>query len=1011
MISRSTSQAPQPSESPMEIKALSKIGEISKEENNDKTGAPKIQNKVLKSQFKSIPGAKKTFNVLLLGEVGVGKSTWINSFANYTSFDSFEDALNAPSPICLISSKFKLCKENGNIIEVQIEQTVGENSENEKFSDDGESLTQDPKTYQFETAEYIVNIIDTPGIGDVRGIRRDKENIQKILNKIAKYKDLHAICILFKANEARITASFRYCICEILLQLNRHEKIFFFFTNARLSFYKPGDTMTPLSHFLADLKNGWKFQTSLNFDNTYCIDNEAFRLLCAHFNDIKFTEEQHLNSVKSWKHSADEIRRFIKNAARQGPHQDSLSFYKARTTAFHLAKPLVDLSELIETNIKIYSDRKKDLQNTSNSFKNLEKKLKISQIRIEIRPLSHPKIVCVAQNCIETQKLGNTGQLQVLYKQICHNRCYLRGANVEQVPDPRIQGCSAMTGQKCRICGCHWSKHIHIRFEHFKTVIETDDKNIKNVIQKDEDAAKIKEQMIQDCEKYIGELKDEQNKIIKTALLFELFLDANSILPNSKAFEKYLKQKINEEEKCAKDGSDRSKIDNLKKMLDEYQQGKRLFFDHAREITVEKIVVMKTELYGLKHTGKTLMKLFEATEESTAKNDVHFTARNLNQDEPFEDADPAYPKSQSFQDLNSSSTNNFTIPKITVPYNTEINAIGIDLGTSRCCVAVIRKNGITTVPLDNTGERLLPSYVAYDEKHVKCGKIVVSRLRNYSKSTIFDSKRIIGRKLNDIEIDSFWPFTLSEKNGKICLEVQKCNGKGEVSPEEVASELLKHMKEKTEEFQGKMLTKAVITVPAAFSDAQKNGTIRAATLAGWNDIIILPEPIAAAFAYFNDRLIPNNSKILLFDSGGGTMDVCVFKIENDKIQIVSNTGDTKLGGRDFDTVLINYFKNALFSKFDILITENETVSITQEEFKNMCEPLLIKIKNTLAASLFNSKLNANQIDKVLLVGGGSRMPMIKNLLHSIFNDAELCSEQHPDEVVAVGASYYAYTIF
>uniref|UniRef100_A0A914PNL7 Heat shock protein 70 n=1 Tax=Panagrolaimus davidi TaxID=227884 RepID=A0A914PNL7_9BILA len=265
----------------------------------------------------------------------------------------------------------------------------------------------------------------------------------------------------------------------------------------------------------------------------------------------------------------------------------------------------------------------------------------------------------------------------------------------------------------------------------------------------------------------------------------------------------------------------------------------------------------------------------------------------------------------------------YSIPKIQAPFNIGINAIGIDLGTSRCCVAVIRKNGITTVPLDNTGERLLPSYVAYDEENVKCGQIVVKRLRNHSKSTVFDSKRIIGRNFADIEIDLFWPFGIIKTEGKVFLEIQKFNGHGIVTPEDVAAALLKHVKQKTEEFQGKSLSKAVITVPAAFNEAQKIATLEGAKLAGWKETILLPEPIAAAFAYFNDRLITNNSNVLLFDLGGGTLDVCIFKITDEKIEIISNTGDSKFGGRDFDGVLINYFKNALSTQYDITLIKNK----------------------------------------------------------------------------------------
>uniref|UniRef100_A0AC34F713 Heat shock protein 70 n=1 Tax=Panagrolaimus sp. ES5 TaxID=591445 RepID=A0AC34F713_9BILA len=266
-----------------------------------------------------------------------------------------------------------------------------------------------------------------------------------------------------------------------------------------------------------------------------------------------------------------------------------------------------------------------------------------------------------------------------------------------------------------------------------------------------------------------------------------------------------------------------------------------------------------------------------------------------------------------------SNENDFDIPQKDELNTANFEAIGIDLGTSRCCAAVNRRNGIQAIPLDYCGERLLPSYISYDEKHVKCGKIVIHRLRNHSKSTIFDSKRMIGRSFNDIEIDENWDFIINHENDNVFLEIDGFYGKQQLSAEKVTSDLLKYIKQKTEEFQGKKITKAVITVPAAFSEAQKDATMEAANLAGWDDIVLLPEPIAAAFAYFYDRSIPNNSTVLLFDLGGGTLDVCIFKIQNNQIQVISNTGDSKLGGRNFDTILINYFKNLLNANFGISV--------------------------------------------------------------------------------------------
>uniref|UniRef100_A0A914QAP6 Heat shock protein 70 n=1 Tax=Panagrolaimus davidi TaxID=227884 RepID=A0A914QAP6_9BILA len=299
---------------------------------------------------------------------------------------------------------------------------------------------------------------------------------------------------------------------------------------------------------------------------------------------------------------------------------------------------------------------------------------------------------------------------------------------------------------------------------------------------------------------------------------------------------------------------------------------------------------------------------------------------------------------------------------------------------------------------NNKGETLLPSYVAYDEKNVKCGNVVVHRLRYFSKSTIFDSKRIIGRSLDDIEIDEKWPFILFYENNEVYMQIDAFNGKRKLKAEQIAADLLKHIKLKSEDFQGFPLNKVVITVPAAFTEAQKNATMEAAKLAGFKNIKLLPEPVAAAAAYFINRPMTKNPNVFLLDLGGGTLDICVFKVENDKIKVISNTGDSKLGSANFDTILINYFKSVLDSKYgisaskdkkyklmlasqrikedltsitnisldveEIDISKEGQIVISREEFERMAKPLLNKIRNTIQSALYISKYDANQIDKV-----------------------------------------------
>ena len=276
---------------------------------------------------------------------------------------------------------------------------------------------------------------------------------------------------------------------------------------------------------------------------------------------------------------------------------------------------------------------------------------------------------------------------------------------------------------------------------------------------------------------------------------------------------------------------------------------------------------------------------------------------------------------------NSITLKSYVIPKGRFFENSNIMAVGIDFGTTRCCIAVNRRSGIETVALENASERLMPSYVAFDEKVPKCGKVVVSRLRNRAASTVFDVKQIMGKEYKSITHDPLWPFSVvNGKDNSVYIKVQDWkNEEIQILPEKVSAILLNHMRKKAEEFQGTLLTKAVITVPAIFTEMQKEAYRKAADEAGWDVLCFLPEPIAAAFAHFhNQSLSPkmlDNFFTIVVDLGGGTLDVCIFTIKNDVIEITNASGDTCLGGRDFDNILFNYFGDILEQQYAIRITE------------------------------------------------------------------------------------------
>uniref|UniRef100_A0A914QYZ7 Heat shock protein 70 n=1 Tax=Panagrolaimus davidi TaxID=227884 RepID=A0A914QYZ7_9BILA len=321
--------------------------------------------------------------------------------------------------------------------------------------------------------------------------------------------------------------------------------------------------------------------------------------------------------------------------------------------------------------------------------------------------------------------------------------------------------------------------------------------------------------------------------------------------------------------------------------------------------------------------------------------ETNFSVPPLPQRLPVSQVIPNDPYQPKFDFIPQSSL--YTIPPKISTFKAGINAVGIDLGTSRCCVTVSKTRAFEIVAIENTGEKLLPSYISYNEEHEKCGQVVVDQLRYASNSTVFDVKRLIGKNFDEVDPDPSWPFKLKNVNGKIGICVETFNGSAIKSPEEISASLLKYIKQKVDEFQGKILSEAVITIPATFTNEQKEATIKAAKLAGWISPILLPEPIAASFAYFNNHEYSENSVILLFDLGGGTLDICLFKVEKNQINIIKECGNDMIGGRDFDRLLIDYFTDRLLNEFKIDVTKDQ-----KKKYKLYSECL--KIKHNLSTS-------------------------------------------------------------
>merc|ERR1712013_274371 len=373
--------------------------------------------------------------------------------------------------------------------------------------------------------------------------------------------------------------------------------------------------------------------------------------------------------------------------------------------------------------------------------------------------------------------------------------------------------------------------------------------------------------------------------------------------------------------------------------------------------------------------------------------------------------------------------------------------IGIDLGTTYSCVAVM-ENGKVNVISNDQGNRITPSYVAFTENGERLiGDAAKNQLTSNPENTIFDAKRLIGREWTDKSVQDdakYFPFKLTKKNGKPMIKVMSGDESQSLTPEEVSAMVLTKMKQTAEEYLGKNVTKAVVTVPAYFNDAQRAATKDAGTIAGLNIVRIINEPTAAAIAYGVDKNIKGEERnVLVFDLGGGTFDVSLLTISDGVFEGLATSGDTHLGGEDFDQRGMDHFiklikkkmgkdirsdnravqklrrevekaKRALSSTHQTRLEIESLVdgqdfseTLTRAKFEELNLDLFKKTLKEVKKVLDDAELTKKDIDDIILVGGSTRIPKVKALVKDFFNGKEPRSGVNPDEAVAEGAALQA----
>jgi L1 cell adhesion molecule like protein len=373
--------------------------------------------------------------------------------------------------------------------------------------------------------------------------------------------------------------------------------------------------------------------------------------------------------------------------------------------------------------------------------------------------------------------------------------------------------------------------------------------------------------------------------------------------------------------------------------------------------------------------------------------------------------------------------------------------IGIDLGTTYSCVGVWDVDHVEIIP-NQEGSKTTPSWVAFTDSEVLVGDSAKLQASQNPENTVFDVKRLMGKHFSDDTVQEdveHFPFeVVGDRNDIPTINVMHKGKQRSFKPEQISAFVLEKMRKVAEDYLGQRVKKAVITVPAYFNDSQRNATKNAATIAGLVCDKIINEPTAACMCYGLEKK-EENSKVLIFDLGGGTFDVSILNLFNGMFQVLSTSGDTHLGGEDFDNIMVNELirefckihklqedevregisgraarklknaaesaKRTLSSAMSAMI-EVENIyggkdlftTITRGKFESWCGHLFKKCLVPVRSALDDASLDPNQINEVVLIGGSTRIPKVQELLVEFFGGIQLNKSVNPDEAVAYGAA-------
>ena len=367
---------------------------------------------------------------------------------------------------------------------------------------------------------------------------------------------------------------------------------------------------------------------------------------------------------------------------------------------------------------------------------------------------------------------------------------------------------------------------------------------------------------------------------------------------------------------------------------------------------------------------------------------------------------------------------------------------GMDLATTYCCVG-LWQNDRVEILASESGARSIPSYVAFTDTDRLVGEAAKSQAAGNTANTVFDAKRLIGRKFSDPLVQEDikrYPFkVVGDASDRPQIVVQTKDGEKKFFPEEISAMLLQKMKQMVESYVGEEVKDAVITVPAYFNDAQRQATKDAGVIAGLNVLRIINEPTAAAIAYGLEKT-KGEKNILIFDCGGGTHDISILTIDDGVFEVKATAGNTHLGGEDFDNLVCDWACDEFRKKTKLDIKSNArayrrlrnvaerakrilststqatlevdgilegqdlNIVLSRAKFESLCESIFRKAMEPVQQAMQDAKMSKTDIHDIVLVGGSTRIPKIQQLLRDYFGGKDLCQSINPDEAVAYGAA-------